>query len=163
MKVYEFGDKNAPAIFLLPGTCCYWNGNFGAVIPLLYPMIHDGDFKSGFMKKRSEKSMAANGEYGRKLMDMMKGPKGEGMPFVSRKSVANQFGSDMMTPLPDKIGPAQGEIHIFYALKMGEKYRDRYLKYFAHPFIHEHDLRNKELLACYPEKWTEEVFNMLLR
>ncbi len=35
MKVYEFGDKNSPAIFLLPGTCCYWNGNFGAVIPLM--------------------------------------------------------------------------------------------------------------------------------
>ena len=260
MKVYEFGDKNAPAIFLLPGTCCYWKGNFGAVIPLLeekmrvcvvsydgfddteestfptmleecariedyikqnygghvravygcslggsfvgllaargnitmdygilgssdldqagksktgllirigipllYPMIHDGEFKSGFMKKRSEKSMAANGEYGRKFMDMMKGPKGEGMPFVSRESVANQFGSDMMTPLPDKIDPAQGEIHIFYALKMGEKYRDRYLKHFAHPVIHEHDLRHEELLACYPEKWTEEVFNTVLR
>ena len=35
MKVYEFGQADAPAIMLLPGTCCHWKGNFGAVIPLL--------------------------------------------------------------------------------------------------------------------------------
>ena len=32
MKVYEFGDKQRPAILLLPGTCCYWRSNFGHVI-----------------------------------------------------------------------------------------------------------------------------------
>lgn len=251
MKVYEFGNENAPALFLLPGTCCYWKTNFGEVIPLLqdkfrvcvvsydgfdetenttfptmleecakiedyiktrhgghvrgvygcslggsfvglmasrgnitmyhgilgssdldqagkfktnllvkigvpmiYPMIHDGEFKKGFMKKRSEKIMAENGEYGRKFMGIMKGPDGKGMPFVSKQSIANQFGSDMVTPLPDKI---DGEIHIFYALKMGEKYRARYMQHFAHPVIHEHDLRHEELLALYPEKWAEEV------
>ena len=35
MKVYSFGAENAPAILLLPGTCCHWRGNFGRVIPLL--------------------------------------------------------------------------------------------------------------------------------
>ena len=35
MKVYEFGKKSAPALLLLPGTCCHWKGNFGRVIPLL--------------------------------------------------------------------------------------------------------------------------------
>lgn len=35
MKVYEFGAENAPAVLLLPGTCCHWKGNFGHVIPLL--------------------------------------------------------------------------------------------------------------------------------
>ena len=29
MKIYPFG---APALLLLPGTCCHWKGNFGAVI-----------------------------------------------------------------------------------------------------------------------------------
>ena len=126
-------------------------------VPLFYPMIHDGEFKKGFMKKRSEKFMRENGEYGRKFMGMMKGPNGDGMPFVSKQSVANQFGSDMITPLPDNIDPKHGDIHIFYALKMGEQYRGRYLKHFAHPVIHEHDLRHEELLACYPEKWVDEV------
>ena len=32
MKVYEFGEKQKPAILLLPGTCCYWRSNFGHVI-----------------------------------------------------------------------------------------------------------------------------------
>lgn len=35
MKVYAFGRGDAPAIMLLPGTCCHWKGNFGHVIPLL--------------------------------------------------------------------------------------------------------------------------------
>ena len=35
MKVYPFGSEDAPAILLLPGTCCHWKGNFGHVIPLL--------------------------------------------------------------------------------------------------------------------------------
>ena len=35
MKVYAFGDENAPVILLLPGTCCHWKSNFGQVIPLL--------------------------------------------------------------------------------------------------------------------------------
>lgn len=35
MKFYHFGDRNKPAIFLLPGTCCHWKLNFGEVIPLL--------------------------------------------------------------------------------------------------------------------------------
>jgi len=35
MKVYAFGEPDAPAIVLLPGTCCDWKGNFETVIPLL--------------------------------------------------------------------------------------------------------------------------------
>ena len=37
MKFYEFGEKTAPVILLLPGTCCYWKLNFGEVIPHLEP------------------------------------------------------------------------------------------------------------------------------
>ena len=35
MKVYAFGEPDAPTIVLLPGTCCDWKGNFETVIPLL--------------------------------------------------------------------------------------------------------------------------------
>lgn len=35
MKFYSFGQETAPVIFLLPGTCCHWQANFGGVIPLL--------------------------------------------------------------------------------------------------------------------------------
>ena len=35
MKIYTFGEKDAPVILLLPGTCCHWKSNFRHVIPLL--------------------------------------------------------------------------------------------------------------------------------
>lgn len=35
MTIHEFGDKENPVILLLPGTMCYWKGNFGAVIDRL--------------------------------------------------------------------------------------------------------------------------------
>ena len=40
MKFYEFGEKAAPVILLLPGTCCHWKLNFGEVIPLLEQHFH---------------------------------------------------------------------------------------------------------------------------
>ena len=35
MKIYPFGAEDTPVLLLLPGTCCHWKSNFGAVIPLL--------------------------------------------------------------------------------------------------------------------------------
>lgn len=35
MTIHEFGNKNNPVIMLLPGTMCYWKGNFGKVIDRL--------------------------------------------------------------------------------------------------------------------------------
>lgn len=40
MKFYEYGEKTAPVILLLPGTCCHWKRNFGEVIPLLEQHFH---------------------------------------------------------------------------------------------------------------------------
>ena len=42
------------------------------------------------------------------------------------RSCKNQFYYDLITPLPDKLDVPGTQIHIFYALKMGEKYRERY-------------------------------------
>lgn len=35
MTVHEFGEKGKPVLLLLPGTMCYWKGNFGGVIERL--------------------------------------------------------------------------------------------------------------------------------
>ncbi len=255
MKVYEFGAKNAPALLLLPGTCCHWKSNFGHVIPLLeddfrvlcvsydgfdeteqtefptmteetekieayikencgghiraaygcslggsfvgllaarrnirmdcgilgssdldqssklaaklqtdlllpliYPMIRDGRFKSRFLQKRLEKRAAEMGGYVKAFMEMMGGAR----PYVTRRSCKNQFYSDLVTPLPDGIDVPGTEIHIFYALKMGGKYRARYERHFAHPVIHEQDLQHEELLACHPEGWARLVKSIAL-
>ena len=43
------------------------------------------------------------------------------------------------------------------ALKMGEKYRERYHLYFKNPDIREFDLQHEELFCCQPVRWAEEV------
>lgn len=67
----------------------------------------------------------------------------------------------VIPPLPDKIDAPGTEIHIFYALKMGEKYRARYAQHFACPIIHQQDMQHEELLACYPEEWAQLVKRIL--
>ena len=120
---------------------------------MLYPMIRDGKFKSRFLQKQLEKRTAQMGGYVKAFMDMLGGAR----PYVTRRSCKNQFYSDLVTPLPDGIDVPGTEVHIFYALKMGEKYRARYRRHFAHPVIHEQDMQHEELLACRPKEWVELV------
>ena len=255
MKVYEFGSPTAPALLLLPGTCCHWKGNFGHVIPLLegdfrllcvsydgfdetertgfptmeeetgkieawiqthcgghirgaygcslggsfvglmaargritmdygilgssdldqasplaaklqtslllpliYPVIRDGQFKSRLLQKKLARRRAEMGLYVEAFLRMMGGAR----PYITLQSCKNQFYSDLVTPLPGHIDVPGMEIHIFYALKMGAKYRERYLRHFAHPVIHEQELQHEELLACYPEQWAALVKTICL-
>ena len=123
------------------------------MIPLLYPLIRDGRFASRFLQKKIEQSARRDSEYMGAFMEMMGGAR----PYVTRRSCENQFRSDLITPLPDGIDPPGTQIHVFYALKMGEKYRARYLRHFAHPVLHEQNLRHEELLACHPEEWARLV------
>ena len=102
--------------------------------------------------------MQKDPEYMGTFMRMMGGAR----PYVSLQSCKNQFYSDLITPLPDAIAPAGTEIHVFYALKMGEKYRARYQQHFARPILHEQDLQHEELLACYPERWVNLVRGICL-
>ena len=123
------------------------------LLPLIYPVIRDGQFKSRFLQKRLRKRAEEMGGYVKAFMDMLGGAR----PYVTMQSCKNQFCSDLVTSLPDRIDVPGTEIHIFYALKMGEKYRERYERHFAHPVIHEQDLQHEELLACYPERWAQLV------
>ena len=247
MKIYHFGAEDAPVLLLLPGTCCHWKSNFGAVIPLLadsfrvlcvsydgfdeteqtefptmleetekieaylkihcggriraaygcslggsfvgllaarqnihmaygilgssdldqasplaarlqtdfllpliYPVVRDG--------KRLDKCAEESGDYVKAFLKMF----GNARPYVTMQSCKNQFYSDLITPLPDKIHVPGTEIHIFYALKMGAKYRARYQQHFAHPVLHEQNLQHEELLACHPEQWAHLVKSIAL-
>lgn len=64
---------------------------------------------------------------------------------------------------PTGIDVPGTEIHIFYALKMGEKYRARYLQHFARPVIHELDLQHEELLVRFPERWAALVREIITK
>jgi len=122
------------------------------VANIMYPMVTTGKMK-GFMGRRMDKKLAEADEYTQKLMGMF----GEPRPFVKKESIANQFYTDLITVLPDKLERPGMELHVFYAKKMGEKYRARYEKYIKHPIIHEDDLRHEELLVSYPEEWIRRV------
>lgn len=258
MKVHEFGDRANPVIFLLPGTMCYWKGNFGGIIEDLskdfcvaavaytgfdetdtenyvsvsdeveriedyvnkhyngeiraaygcslggtfvahlaarhnihmkygiigssdmdqagrfkatlmanlmvkvtYDFIHTGHYKSKLMQKRYDKQMADPDPYNRAFVSMTGRDKYD-MSFISKESLKNQFCSDLITPLPQKVDNGETEIHVFYAKKMGEKYLARYKKYFKDPIIHEHDLRHEELLGVYPAEWCTLVREICL-
>ena len=127
------------------------------LLPLIYPFIRDGRFKSRLLQKRLTQRKSEMGGYVQAFMEMLGGAR----PYVTVQSCKNQFYSDLVTPLPDKINVPGTEIHIFYALKMGEKYRERYERHFANPVIHEQDLQHEELLACYPERWVQLVKDIM--
>lgn len=249
MHIYEFGSKDNPVILLLPGTMCYWRGNFANVIDELakdflvaavaytgfdendtenyqsvedeldriegyikqnynghiraaygcslggtfithltarnnihldygiigssdldqasnlkadimaslmvkvtYNFIHTGHYNSKLMQKRYEKQMADPDPYNRAFVAITGRDKYD-MSFITKESLKQQFKSDITTPLPVGIDNGKTEIHVFYAKKMGEKYLDRYRKYFKNPVIHEHDMRHEELLGVYPDEW----------
>ena len=127
------------------------------LLPLIYPVIRDGRFKSRLLQKRLTQRKSEMGGYVQAFMEMLGGAR----PYVTVQSCKNQFYSDLVTPLPDRIDVSGTEIHIFYALKMGEKYRARYEQHFARPIFHEQDLQHEELLACYPERWAQLVKSII--
>lgn len=254
MKFYTFGEKENPAILLLPGTCMNWKANFGHVIdglkerfyvvcvsydgfderedtvfpdmlaetakieeyiktnfggrlhaaygcslggsfvslliarrnihishgiigssdmdqmpkpiatvmtklvlPIFYKMIHTGELPDKMKKKMAGKDPE---DATVKMMELMGIGKG-GMPYVKRKSMENQFCTDLSTKVGKKIHADGTTIHVFYAKKMEKPgkttYLERYKKHFANPDIVEYDLQHEELLICYPEKWVAEV------
>ena len=258
MHIYEFGDKDKPVILLLPGTMCYWRGNFGGVIDTLsedflvavvaytgfdendtedyisatdealkieeyikehynghiraaygcslggtfvamlternnicmdigiigssdfdkagsfkaklmsalmvkvtYNFIHTGKYNSRLMQRRYEKQMSDPDPYNRAFVAIT-GRDRYDMSFISKESLKRQFGSDLTTPLPADICNGHTEIHVFYAKKMGEKYLERYRRYFQDPVIHEQDMRHEELLGVYPDKWCALVREICL-
>lgn len=258
MKIHEFGDRNNPVIVLLPGTMCYWKGNFGGVIDMLakdffvavvsytgfdetdteeyhsimddvkkieqyitehyhgvihaaygcslggsfvahlaarhnihmkygiigssdmdqtgpikanlmaalmvkvtYHFIHTGSYKSKIMQKRYEQQMANPDPYNKAFVAIVGRDKYD-MSFLTKQSLKNQFKSDLVTSLPEQIDNGETMIHVFYAKKMGEKYLERYKKYFKNPIIHTQDMRHEELLGVYPEQWCALVKEICL-
>lgn len=86
------------------------------LLPLIYPVVRDGKFKAKFLQKRLDKRARESGDYVKAFLKMF----GKARPYVTMQSCKNQFYSDLITPLPDKIHIPGTEIHIFYALKMGK-------------------------------------------
>lgn len=128
------------------------------MIPFFYKMLHTGKVPR-FIRKRMLKK--GGEEYTIKGLRMM-GIGGVDVSFATKKSMKNQFYTDLTTKLEDNIEVTGTTIHCFYAAKMGKKYRNRYEQYFMKPHIIEHDLLHEELLVCKPKEWVEEVKSCIL-
>ena len=126
------------------------------MLPMIYPFLTTGRFRLPFLNHKLEKWRKAGDGYVDAFIGMMRGA-GVDLSFITKESLRNQFYSDLITPLADAINPAGTEIHILYALKMGEKYRARYHRHFAHPVLHELDMQHEELLAVHPKEWVELI------
>ncbi len=125
------------------------------VAKFLYSIFQKGKLP-GFFEKCMGKMELEKRTYLENMLQMF-GVGDTSMSFVKKTSIQNQFYSDLVTPLQDKIQVQGTTIHIFYAMKMGGQYLERYEKHFACPDICRHDLQHEELLVSYPEEWVKEV------
>jgi len=62
------------------------------------------------------------------------------------ESIKNEYYTDLLTWLDDDIHVEHTKAHFIYASKMGEKYRNRYRKYFRDPEIREFDMQHEQWL-----------------
>lgn len=108
------------------------------------------------MQRRLEKKEPEDRAYMEKMLAMF-GVGGRDMAFVKRQSIRNQFYFDLITPLNMDIAAPGTQVHIFYAVKMGAQYEERYRQHFRNPDIRRHDLQHEELLVRYPDRWAEEI------
>lgn len=131
------------------------------MVKVTYNFIHTGAYKSKLMQKRFQQQMADPDPYNHAFVAMT-GRDQYDMSFITKESLKNQFKSDLITPLPEQIDNGETEIHVFYAKKMGEKYLERYKKYFKNPVIHEHDMRHEEFFGVHPEDWCALVEKICL-
>ena len=132
------------------------------MVKVTYNFIHTGKYKSRLMQKRFRAQMDSPDPYNRAFVAMTGRDKYD-MSFITKASMKNQFKSDLTTPLPEQIDNGETEIHVFYAKRMGEKYLERYRRYFKQPVIHEQDMRHEEFLGLHPQKWCALVERICLQ
>lgn len=85
----------------------------------------------------------------------------DSMSKLHPKTIPNQFYSDYVTPLEDKINVPGTNVHIIYALKMGKKYEKRYRQHFAHPDIIRFNMQHEGWLI--EKKWRKKVMGAVIK
>lgn len=125
------------------------------VSQMLHAMFQKGKLP-GFMAKRLAAKPQQDRAYYDAMLEMF-GMRSTRMAFVQRKSIYNQFYSDLVTPVGQDIAVPGTTVHCFYATKMGEQYEARYRQHFRAPDIRRHPMQHEELLICHPKEWAQEV------
>lgn len=125
------------------------------VAKVLHGMFRKGKLP-GWMQKRLDKKSPEERAYMEAMLEAF-GLNSSAMAFVKKESIRRQFYSDLITPLQDAIAAPGTKVHIFYAVKMGPQYEERYRQHFRDPDIRFHDMQHEELLFRYPARWAAEV------
>ena len=82
---------------------------------------------------------------------------------VSKKSIYNQYASDLVTKIDKGIYQENTKVHVFYALGMGKKYEKRYLEHFKNPDIIKQNMNHETFFFCHPNEWSKEVFDCVFK
>ena len=122
------------------------------VTPIMYKMVH-----TGTLPKLMEKKIAQMDDSKKKLVNGFLDMFGLGGSWITKKSIYNQFYSDLVTKVQHGIDVPGTTIHVFYATKMGKKYEKRYWTYFKNPDIRRHNMQHEELFCCHSAEWVKEV------
>lgn len=126
------------------------------VTPIMYKMVH-----TGTLPKLMEKKIAQMDDSKKGLVNGFLDMFGLGGSWITKKSIYNQFYSDLVTKVQHNMDVPNTKIHVFYATKMGKKYEKRYHTYFKNPDIHRFNMQQVELFCCHANKWIEEVRNVV--
>ena len=78
----------------------------------------------------------------------------------SPESIKNEYYTDLLTHLRGDIHVEHTKVHFIYASKMGEKYLERYKKYFRDPDIREFDMQHEQWLFG-EEKYAVPVLRVI--
>ncbi len=130
----------------------------GILCPLLEKWVKNGKMpdKIADMKRKKEAAAGTDPAETEKTIEFFNGYLA-GAQCATKGSIYNQFYSDLITPLEDNISVDGTTIHVFYALKMGEKYFDRYEQHFYDADIVARDYGHEELVMNYPEQWAQDI------
>ena len=127
--------------------------------PIMYKMIHTGQLPK-FMQKELEKTKLNDPTRYEQMTEFLNSFMVPALKnTVTKKSIYNQYVSDLVTKIDNNIYQENTKVHIFYALGMGKKYRKRYLKHFKNPDIREQNMNHETFFFCHPKEWTAEVFD----
>ena len=127
------------------------------VTPIMFKMVH-----TETLPKFMEKKITQMDDSKKKLVNGFLDMFGLGGSWITKKSIYNQFYSDLVTKVQHNIDVPNTKIHVFYATKMGKKYEKRYYTYFKNPDIHRFNMQHEELFCCHANKWIEEVRNVVI-
>lgn len=129
------------------------------ITPILHKIIH-----SGFLPKALQKELNNLKQTDLKRWEQMNEFLNSFMVpelknIITKKSIYNQYVSDLTTKIGMKIYQENSKVHIFYATLMGKKYLKRYENHFKNPDIRKQNLNLETFFFCYPNEWVKEVFD----